>query len=53
MSTAIAIQGVYAMLDDAQKAAIGHKTVLALTVAVLVLGLIGNVIKQNLPKDPP
>lgn len=51
MVLAMAIQGTYAMLDDLQKAAIGQRTVLALTVAVLILGLIGNVIKQKLPKE--
>lgn len=51
MTTAIGIQGVYALLDDTQKAAVGPHTVLAITIAVLVLGLIGNIIKQNLPKE--
>lgn len=40
------------MLDDRQKDAIGHTTVLVITIAVLVLGLVGNIIKQKLPKDP-
>lgn len=40
------------MLDDVQKAALGHNTVLFLTIAVLVFGFFGNLIKQNLPKDP-
>lgn len=39
------------MLDDRQKDAIGHTTVLVITLVVLGLGAIGNIIKQNLPKD--
>lgn len=47
MATGIGVQASYMLLDDAQKAAIGHRTVLIITIVVLVLGMIGNVIKQN------
>lgn len=56
MGAALALQGAWSQAPDDLKASIPHQWVTYATVALLVLGMLGRLVKQGdsePPKDPP
>lgn len=51
MSIAIAIQATWALLSDDMRLLVPHKMVAWGTVAFLVTGIIGRLVKQDKPND--
>jgi anti-sigma-K factor RskA len=47
MAAAVAVQGAWELLPDDMKAGIPPKLVTAITVALLVLGIAGRLVKQK------
>ena len=53
MGLSIAIQGAWSAFGDDLKTYIPHAVASGLSVALLLLGIGGRVVKQNMPSCPP
>lgn len=50
MTAAGAIQGAWMYVPDDMKTTLGHRLVSGLTIVLLALGVIGRLVKQDLPQ---